>query len=87
MNKETFFYDGVIVDHMRNGVGKSFYEDATLCYDGSWENDMYNGHGKYYETGLCVMTGLGKIICGMGLVNRTTKKERPVAKEYGQIIG
>ena len=26
----NLFYDGVIVDHMRNGVGKSFYEEAYI---------------------------------------------------------
>ena len=37
------------MDNRANRMGKAYYIDGTIRYDGEWKNGAYNGMGKEYH--------------------------------------
>ena len=42
------YYIGQFKNGLRDGLGKQYYKNKILQYDGMWKSDMRNGHGVYY---------------------------------------
>ena len=42
------YYIGQFKNGLRDGLGKQYYKNKQLQYDGMWKCDMRNEHGIYY---------------------------------------
>lgn len=57
-DKTQLQYEGRLVEGVRQGAGKEYYEDGTLKYDGDIKDGLYNGQGVLYdETGAPMYEG------------------------------
>ena len=41
-------YEGDLINGIRNGKGKLYYEDGSIKYEGEFKNNKFEGNGKFY---------------------------------------